>query len=195
VVEPDSNNSKYGAPGEVQSAPRKEWNTVATIQMKMQMIDPLDEDEAREFTECKVIDENGSSMKAVNQSDREWVSDGSKYASRSIPRCKKQLVVWERARRGSSQELLRTQKEAKARNREDQIKRDWTKLCPKKNSGTRHQTEHQRKDAQIGVTSRLFSSSSNSAFRFSIGKFQRSYPLALMLKLMILPIRKSEMLY
>jgi hypothetical protein len=38
----------------------------ATIQMKMQMIDSLDKDEAREFTGCKVIDETGEPVGTVD---------------------------------------------------------------------------------------------------------------------------------
>ena len=38
----------------------------ATIQMKMQMIDSLDKDEAREFTGCKVIDESGEPVGTVD---------------------------------------------------------------------------------------------------------------------------------
>jgi hypothetical protein len=38
----------------------------ATIQMKMQMIDSLDEDEAREFTGCKVISESGEPVGTVD---------------------------------------------------------------------------------------------------------------------------------
>jgi sporulation protein YlmC with PRC-barrel domain len=39
---------------------------LATIQMKMQMIDSLDKDEAREFTGCKVIDETGEPVGTVD---------------------------------------------------------------------------------------------------------------------------------
>jgi hypothetical protein len=46
---------------------RKEWDAVSQpFKGKMRMIDSLDEDEAREFTGCKVIDESGEPVGTVD---------------------------------------------------------------------------------------------------------------------------------
>jgi hypothetical protein len=49
--------------------------------MKMQMIDSLDKDEARESTGCKVIDERGEPVGTVHQAEAVLSYDPSRFLS------------------------------------------------------------------------------------------------------------------